>query len=70
MSQHRDDWDRGLSLSYWQRPLVQRLGIGIAALVLVQRSQIVQGGRDLGIVGTEDFLYNCQRPLEQRFRIG
>ena len=34
-------------LSYCQRPLVQRLGIGVATLVIVQLSQIVQRCRDV-----------------------
>ena len=51
-------------------PLYNRQGIRIAALAIVQRSQIVQRGRDAGMVGTEAFLSYCQRPLVQRFSIG
>ena len=50
-------------------PLYNRQGIGIAALVVVQRSQIVQRGRDVGMVGTEDFLSYCQRSFVQRLGI-
>ena len=39
-----------------QRSLVERLGIRIATLVVVQLRQIVQRCRDIGMIGTEGFL--------------
>jgi hypothetical protein len=43
-------------LRYRQRALEERLGIGIAALLPVQRRQIVQRCRDFGMIGSEGFL--------------
>ena len=42
-------------LVYCQRPLVQRFRIGIATLLLVQLSQIVQRCRDFGMLRTSAF---------------
>ena len=36
-----------------KRALVERLGIGIAALVAVQHRQIVQGWCDIRMIGTK-----------------
>ena len=36
-----------------QRPLVERLGVGVAALVEIQQTQIVQRLSDIGMVATE-----------------
>ena len=53
-----------------QRPLDQRLGLGIAALDLVDLAEIVQQGRDRGMLRTGRFLVDRKRPLEQRLGIG
>ena len=49
-----------------QRPLVQRLGVGVTALILVEDGQIVQDCRYVGMVGAERLLLDRQRPLVQR----
>ena len=53
-----------------QRALEQRLGVGVAALLLVQRRQIVQGLPDIGMTWRQRLFAHRQRPLEQRFGIG
>ena len=53
-----------------QRSLVQRLGVGVATLILVERSQVVQRIRDIGMIGTEGFLLDRQRSLIQRLGLG
>ncbi len=57
-------------LSDHQRPLVERLGVGISALAAVERSQVVQRLRDIAMVGTEGFLADRQRALEERLGLG
>ena len=46
---------------------MQRFGIGIATLLVVQRTQIVERTCHIGMVGTERFLSNRQSSLVQRF---
>ena len=53
-----------------QRPLDQRLGVGIAALDLVDLAEIVEQRRDRGMLRTERLLVDRQRALEQRLGIG
>ena len=53
-----------------QRSLVERLGLGVAALVSVQLSQVVQRLRDIGMVGTERLLADRQRALVERLGLG
>jgi len=43
-------------LVYRQRPLKQRLGVGIATLVFVNPGDVVQRCRNIRVVGTESFL--------------
>ena len=38
-----------------QRPLVERLGVGVATLSVVEHSQVVQRLSDIGMIGTERF---------------
>jgi hypothetical protein len=38
---------------YRQRSLIQRLGVGVAALPIVQVSQIVQRLSDIGMIATK-----------------
>ena len=53
-----------------QRALVERLGLGVAALVLVQLRQIVQAVATSGMVGTERLLVDRQRALVERLGLG
>ena len=53
-----------------QRPLEQRLRLGVIALSTVQLRQIVQAGRHVGMIGTEGLLIDRQRPLVQRLCLG
>ena len=53
-----------------QRPLVERLGLGVAALVVIEQSQIVQRHRDIGMIGPERLLLDRQRPLVERLGLG
>ena len=53
-----------------QRSLVERVGVGVAALVLVEQSQIVQRLRDIGMARTERLLADSQRSLEERLGVG
>jgi hypothetical protein len=48
--------------------LIQRLRFGVFSLLLIQPSQIVQGGRHRGMVFAERFFFNLQRTLVQRLR--
>src|SRR5262249_9408719 len=52
------------------RPLVEWLGIGVAALFFVEFGQIVQCQRDRGVIGPERFLIDRQQPLVERLGIG
>jgi len=53
-----------------QGPLIERLGIGVAGLCLVECGQIVQRRRDRGVIGTKRFLEDRQRPLVEWLGIG
>ena len=48
--------------------LIERLGIRIATLVLVQPRKIVQRCRNIGMIGTEGFLTDGQRSLDRAAR--
>ena len=56
-------------LAYRQRPLDQRLGLGIAALDLPDLAEIVQERRHRGMLRTGGLFVDRQRPFEQRFGI-
>jgi hypothetical protein len=43
-----------------QCPLVQRLGVAVAALIEIQRGKIVQRPTDIGVIATERLLANDQ----------
>ena len=53
-----------------QRALVERLGVGIAALVVVKHRQIVQRLRDIGMIGTKRLFSDRQRALVERLGVG
>ena len=53
-----------------ERSLVERFGIGVTALVIVQKRQIVQRQRDIGMVGPKRFLMDGERSLVKRFGVG
>ena len=53
-----------------QRALVERLGLGVAALSLVEQSEVVQRPRDIGMIGTERLLVDRQRSLVERLGVG
>ena len=46
-------------------PLVEGLGLGEVALVAVERRQIDEAGRDLGMLGPEDLLADRLGAVEQ-----
>ena len=43
--------------------LVQRLGLGVAALALIQRGQVVQRRADIGVVGAQRLLADGEARL-------
>ena len=53
-----------------QRPLDERLGLGVAALISIEPSQIVQRSRDIGMIGPERLLVDRQRALVERLGLG
>ena len=53
-----------------KRSLVQRLGLGEAALVEIEAGQAAQCVGDLRMVGTQRFLLDRQRSLVQRLGVG
>jgi hypothetical protein len=52
-----------------QRSFIEWLGLGVAALVVVESSQVEKRLCDITMVGTERFLANRQRSLIERLRI-
>jgi hypothetical protein len=48
-----------------KRTLVERLGIGIAALGAIKLSEVVEGDADLRVVAAQRLLDNGERALEQ-----
>jgi hypothetical protein len=57
---------RDCLLSDRQRLFVERLGVGVATLVGVDQSQVVEGCRKIWMVGTERLLADRQDTLRQR----
>ena len=53
-----------------QRALVERLGLGVAALVVVQRRQVVQRCGVVGMVRAQRLLADRQRALVERLGLG
>jgi len=53
-----------------QRPLEQRLGLGIAALPLIERGEVVQLRCDRRRIEADRFLHDRDRALVQGFGIG
>src|ERR1700738_4957383 len=53
-----------------QRTLVQRLGLGVAAFVVIEQSQTVQRSCDIGMIAPERLFPNGQRTLVQRPGLG
>jgi hypothetical protein len=49
-----------------QRAFVERLGVGVATLLSVELSQVVEARRDLGMIGTERLLVDGQRAFVER----
>ena len=49
-----------------QRALVERFSVGVAALVAVEPSQVVQRCRNVGMIRTKGFLVDRQRALVER----
>jgi hypothetical protein len=52
------------------RGLHQRYRIGVATLFGIERSQVAERVRDIGMVGTERLLIDRQRSFEQRLGVG
>jgi hypothetical protein len=46
-----------------QALLVKRLGLGVAALSAVHFGEVVEAGRDSGMIGSQRLLKDCQRLL-------
>src|SRR3712207_7566975 len=46
-----------------ERPLVEGLGRGIAALEIIEPRQVIQARGDIGMLGPQDLLFNGERPL-------
>src|SRR5258708_22968912 len=57
-------------LRYRQIAFLQWLGLGVAPLSLVQPGQVVEASRDIGVVGSERLLINCQLALFERHSPG
>ena len=53
-----------------QAALVQRLGFGVAALVAMELSQVVERYSDIGVVGSQRLLQDRDRALQQRLGLG
>ncbi len=53
-----------------QSALVERLGLGVLALGIVEFRQVVEVIVDIGMVGTQSFLIDRQRPLKKRIGLG
>ena len=53
-----------------QRALVERLGVGVLALVLVHDGQVVEGRGHVGVVCAERLLLDRQRALVERLGVG
>jgi hypothetical protein len=53
-----------------QRPLVGRLGLSVAALGVIEPSQIVQRQRDKSMIRAERLFPDRQRPLGERLSVG
>jgi hypothetical protein len=48
---------------------VERLGFGVAALLLIKQSKIVQRQSEGGMIATESFLQNGQGSLQKRLGV-
>ena len=53
-----------------QRALVERLGLGVAALRVVEYGQVVEARGDVGVVGSQRLLPDRQRALVERLGLG
>ena len=49
---------------------IQRLGLGVAALPLIEIGQIVQRARHVGMVAAQHFFADRQRAPDQRLGLG
>ena len=54
----------------WRGALVERLGLGVAALGVVQPGQVVERRRDIGMVGAQRLLADAKRALVERLGLG
>ena len=53
-----------------ERALIERLGLGVAALGIVEHGQVVEARRHLGMLGAERLLPNGERALIERLGLG
>jgi hypothetical protein len=53
-----------------QCAFVERLGLGVAALLVVEQGQVVEAGGDSGMIGPQRLLVDCQRALVERLGLG
>ena len=47
-----------------QRAPIERLGLGVASLVLIEQGQVVEGRRHIGMIGAEIFFWMISDILE------
>ncbi len=50
--------------------LVERLGLGVAALAPLEHGQVVERGADIGVVGAERLLADREGALVERLGLG
>ena len=53
-----------------QRPLIQRLGLGVVAGGVVEEGEVVERSGGIGVLGAQRLLADRQRPLKQRLGLG
>jgi hypothetical protein len=53
-------------LVYSAGALVERLGLGVAALSAIERGEVVEGRGDVGVLGPQRFLEDDKRALGER----
>ena len=53
-----------------ERALVERLGLGVAALGAIELGQVVERGADIGVVGAQRLLADGERALVERLGLG
>jgi len=60
--------ERGLENG--ERARKQRLGLGVAVLIAIEKGEVDERLRDEGMIATERSLVNGERALEERLGVG